>query len=148
SISSTDLEAQVLNQIEVLRSSRVAKAVANAENLMTDQEFLNPPPSFSQRVKSLVGLGPSQSPVMAEATLDEVAGMLRSNVQVDRMGRSSLIRVAYEAPTPELAQRIAQAYAEALLQDQLNAELEATGAAADWLQQRLAEIGESQRQAI
>jgi succinoglycan biosynthesis transport protein ExoP len=148
SISSTDLEAQVLNQIEVLRSSRVAKAVANAENLMTDQEFLNPPPSFSQRVKSLVGLGPSQSPVMAEATLDEVAGMLRSNVQVDRMGRSSLIRVAYEAPTPELAQRIAQAYAEALLQDQLNAELEATSAAADWLQQRLAEIGESQRQAI
>jgi len=148
SISSTDLEAQVLNQIEVLRSSRVAKAVANAENLMTDQVFLNPPPSFSQRVKSLVGLGPSQSPVMAEATLDEVAGMLRSNVQVDRMGRSSLIRVAYEAPTPELAQRIAQAYAEALLQDQLNAELEATSAAADWLQQRLAEIGESQRQAI
>jgi len=31
--SATDLEAQVLNQIEVLRSSRVAKAVAEAENL-------------------------------------------------------------------------------------------------------------------
>ncbi|KKB75813.1 hypothetical protein VW35_18765 [Devosia soli] len=146
--SATDLEARVLNQIEVLRSSRVAKAVAQAENLMTDQEFLNPPPSFSERVKSLIGMGPAQRPSMLEASLDEVAGMLRANVQVERMGRSSIIRVGYEAATPELAQRIAQAYAEALLQDQLNAELEATGAAADWLQQRLAEIGENQRQAI
>ncbi|MGB3027020.1 Wzz/FepE/Etk N-terminal domain-containing protein [Paradevosia shaoguanensis] len=145
--SSTDLEAQVLNQVEVLRSSRVAKAVANAENLMTDQEFLNPPPSFTQRVKSLVGMGPPARADTLQATLDEVVGMLRSNVQVDRMGRSSIIRVGYEAATPELAQRIARAYAEALLQDQLNAELEATSAAADWLQQRLAEIGESQRQA-
>lgn len=145
--SSADMEAQVLNQIEVLRSSRVAKAVAEAQNLMTDQEFLNPPPSFSQRVKGLVGLGGAARPAQLQASLDEVVGMLRANVQVDRMGRSSIIRVGYEAATPELAQRIANAYAHALLQDGLNAELEATSAAADWLQQRLAEIGESQRQA-
>lgn len=145
--SSVDMEAQVLNQIEVLRSSRVAAAVARAENLMTDQEFLNPPPSFSQRVRGLVPFLSSPRPVDAEASLEEVVGMLRSNVQVDRMGRSSIIRIGYEAATPQLAQRIAQAYADALLQDQLNAELEATSAAADWLQQRLAEIGESQRNA-
>lgn len=145
--SSTELEAQVLNQIEVLRSSRVAKTVAETENLMQDQQFLNPPTSFTQRVKSLVGLGGAPRPATLEASVDEVVGMLRANVQVDRMGRSSIIRVGYEAAVPELAQRIAAAYASALLQDQLNAELEATRAAADWLQQRLAEIGESQRQA-
>lgn len=145
--SSVDMEAQVLNQIEVLRSSRVAAAVARAQNLMTDQEFLNPPPSFTQRVRSLIPFLNSPRPVNAQASLEEVVGMLRANVQVDRMGRSSIIRIGYEAATPELAQRIAQAYADALLQDQLNAELEATSAAADWLQQRLAEIGESQRNA-
>ncbi|SMQ76020.1 succinoglycan biosynthesis transport protein ExoP [Devosia lucknowensis] len=145
--SATDLEAQVLNQIEVLRSSRVAKTVAEAEGLTKDQDFLNPPPSFSQRVKSLVGLGPAPQADQLEASLDQVVGMLRANVQVERMGRSSIIRVGYEAAEPELAQRIASAYATALVQDQLNAELEATSAAADWLQQRLAEIGESQRQA-
>jgi succinoglycan biosynthesis transport protein ExoP len=145
--SSVDLEAQVLNQIEVLRSSRVATAVAKAENLMTDQEFLNPPPSFSQRVRGLLPFGRASRPADLEASLDEVVGMLRANVQVDRMGRSSIIRVGYEAATPELAQRIASAYAHALLEDQLNAELEATSAASDWLQQRLAEIGESQRTA-
>lgn len=145
--SSVELEAQVLNQIEVLRSSRVATAVAQAENLMTDQEFLNPPPSFTQRLRGLLPFGQAGRPETLEASLDEVVGMLRANVQVDRMGRSSIIRIGYEAGTPELAQRIAQAYGEALLQDQLNAELEATSAAADWLQLRLAEIGESQRDA-
>ncbi len=145
--NSVDMEAQVLNQIEVLRSSRVATAVAEAENLMTDQEFLNPPPSFSQRVRGLLPFGNAARPADLEASLDEVVGMLRANVQVDRMGRSSIIRVGYEAANPELAQRIARAYAHALLEDQLNAELEATSAASDWLQQRLAEIGESQRTA-
>ncbi|KKC33808.1 GNVR domain-containing protein [Devosia psychrophila] len=145
--SSVDMEAQVLNEIEVLRSSRVATAVAQAENLMTDQDFLNPPPSFSQRVRGLIPFGRGERAPDLEAGLDEVVAMLRANVQVDRMGRSSIIRVGYEAATPELAQRIAQAYAEALLQDQLNAELEATSAASDWLQQRLAELGENQRTA-
>ena len=145
--SSVDMEAQVLNQIEVLRSSRVATAVAQAENLMTDEDFLNPPPSFSQRVRGLIPFGQSERATDLEAGLDEVVGMLRANVQVDRMGRSSIIRVGYEAATPELAQRIARAYADALLQDQLNAELEATSAASDWLQQRLAELGENQRTA-
>ncbi|HTO27237.1 MAG TPA: Wzz/FepE/Etk N-terminal domain-containing protein, partial [Devosia sp.] len=145
--SSVDMEAQVLNQIEVLRSSRVATAVAETENLMADQEFLNPPPSFSQRVRGLLPFGNGSRSADLEASLDEVVGMLRANVQVDRMGRSSIIRVGYEAATPELAQRIARAYAQALLEDQLNAELEATSAASDWLLQRLAEIGESQRTA-
>jgi succinoglycan biosynthesis transport protein ExoP len=145
--SSVDVEAQVLNQIEVLRSSRVAKAVAETEGLMTDQDFLNPPPSFTQRLRGFLPFGQAERPNALKASLAEVVGMLRANVQVDRMGRSSIIRVGYEAATPELAQRIARAYAEALLQDQLNAELEATSAAADWLQLRLTEIGESQRNA-
>ena len=154
-VSSVDLEAQVLNQIEVLRSSRIAMAVAEAENLMTDREFLNPPPSFTGRLRGLLsgllspftggGAAPEAAP--PQATLEEVAGMLRANVQVDRMSRSSIIRVSYEASSPELAQRIARAYGEAVRQDQLNADLDATKAASDWLQQRLTEIGESQREA-
>jgi succinoglycan biosynthesis transport protein ExoP len=154
-VSSVDLEAQVLNQIEVLRSSRIAMAVAEAENLMTDREFLNPPPSFTGRLRGLLsgllspitggGAAPAAAP--PQATLEEVAGMLRANVQVDRMSRSSIIRVSYEASSPELAQRIARAYGEAVRQDQLNADLDATKAASDWLQQRLTEIGESQREA-
>ncbi|GLQ57969.1 AAA family ATPase [Devosia nitrariae] len=152
--SALDLEAEILNQIEVLKSSRIASAVAGAENLMTDEEFLNPPPSFTQRIRgTLLGLlspllGPAEAePRALEATVQETAGALRAGVVVERVGRSAVIRVAYEAPSPELAHRIANAYAEAFVQDQLNADLEATRQATDWLQGRLAELGESQRQA-
>lgn len=155
SVSAVELESQVLNQIEVLRSSRIATAVAEAENLTTDAEFLSPPPSFTGRLRGFVtgllspilGRNNATDAAPKQATVDEVAGMLRSNVQVDRMGRSSIIRVGYEAASPELAQRIARAYANAVVQDQLNADLDATRASADWLQQRLAEIGASQREA-
>jgi len=149
-----DLESEVLNQIEVLKSSRIAAAVAQAENLMTDEEFLNPPPSFTRRIKEAVTgllspiLGPGEDEAPAsEATVEEAAGALRSNVIVERVGRSAVIRVAYEATSPELAHRIANAYAQAFVQDQLNADLDATRQATDWLQGRLTEIGESQRQA-
>ncbi len=154
-VSAVDLESQVLNQIEVLRSSRIAMAVAEAEHLTTDAEFLNPPPSFTGRVRAMFRgllspfIGPDAVAEAAppQASLDEVAGMLRANIQVDRMSRSSIIRISYEASSPELAQRIARAYANAVVQDQLNADLDATKAAADWLQQRLTEIGASQREA-
>lgn len=152
--SALDLEAEILNQIEVLKSSRIASAVAEAENLMTDDAFLNPPPSFTRRIRqALFGLlspilGPAEAePRALEATVQETAGALRAGVTVERVGRSAVIRVAYEASSPELAHRIANAYAEAFVQDQLNADLEATRQATDWLQGRLAELGESQRQA-
>jgi succinoglycan biosynthesis transport protein ExoP len=155
SVSAVELESQVLNQIEVLRSSRIAMAVAEAEHLTTDAEFLNPPPSFTGRLRGMVssllspfrGHGDTVNVAPPKASIDDVAGMLRANVQVERMGRSSIIRVSYEASSPELAQRIARAYGTAVLQDQLNADLDATKAAGDWMQQRLSEIGASQRDA-
>jgi succinoglycan biosynthesis transport protein ExoP len=155
SVSAVDLESQVLNQIEVLHSSRIAMAVAQAEHLTTDPQFLNPPPSFTGRLRAMFGgllspfIGPDAIAAAPppQASLDDVAGMLRANVQVDRMSRSSIIRISYEASSPELAQRIARAYGNAVVQDQLNADLDATKAAADWLQQRLTEIGASQRDA-
>ncbi|WP_375450181.1 AAA family ATPase [uncultured Devosia sp.] len=152
--SAMDLEAEILNQIEVLKSSRIAQVVAQSENLMTDREFLNPPRSASARVKAMfMGLlAPFRGPVAPdaaapEASLDQAAGALRADIQVDRVGRSSVIRLGFESFSPELANRIAKAYSVAFVQDQLNADLEATRQATDWLQQRLAELGESQRQA-
>jgi succinoglycan biosynthesis transport protein ExoP len=155
SVSAVDLEAQVLNQIEVLRSSRIAMSVAQAEHLTTDAEFLSPPPSFTGRIRGafrsllspFIGGSAVVNAPPPQASIDDVAGMLRANVQVDRMGRSSIIRVSYEAASPELAQRIARAYGNAVVQDQLNADLDATKAAGDWMQQRLTEIGASQREA-
>ena len=147
----TDLENEVLNQMEVVKSGRIARAVVVAEKLNSNAEFLNPPASFTQRIigplLKLIGrAGPPAAPVTSLG-VDETARLLARDVHVDRVGRSSVISVGYEAPTPQLAKQIASGYADAFEQDQLNADLEANRNAADWLQQRLSELAESQRQA-
>jgi len=60
--STVVLEAEVLNQTEVLRSSRIARAVVEAEHLDTDPDFLNPPPSFSQSRRSALNSVSSTMP--------------------------------------------------------------------------------------
>lgn len=153
---SSELESEILNQTEILRSTRVARVVAQAEGLATDIDFLNPPPSFFSQVTSLITLpistlfgGPdgSETRVLTEISVDSAATRLSNGIFVSRVGRSSVIRLGYQSHSPDLAYRIVNAYTQAFLQDQLNADLEASRDAADWLQQRLGELGESQREA-
>ena len=159
-------ESDVLNQLEVLKSSRIAHAVVTAEHLDTDPAFLNPPPgpldnlkaglknalhamlpflSKSDSTGAAAGAANAGQPTLSPA--DIAALQLMRNVIVERVGRSSVIQIGYQAGSPELAYRIATAYANAAVRDQLDADLDATRAAADWLQQRLTELGQSQRQA-
>lgn len=156
--SALNLESDVLNQLEILKSSRLARAVAQSENLAADPLFMNPPPSLLDKVRDgaknalmsalpFLKKGGNAAPAAAGDPLDSVVTTLMRNVTAERIGRSSVIEVGYQAATPELAQRIATAYAAAAVRDQLDADLDATKQAADWFQQRLGELGASQRQA-
>jgi succinoglycan biosynthesis transport protein ExoP len=148
-------ETDLFNQMEVLRSTRLANDVAAMENLATDAAFLNPPPSFTGRLVDLAkqGLGmvtgrpPEPDKLYDELPPEIVAGLLRRNVIIERVGRSFVLNLGFRSPDRELAYRIARAYANALVQDKLNTNLDASRTAADWLQQRLAELSVSQQQA-
>jgi succinoglycan biosynthesis transport protein ExoP len=150
-----DMEGQILNQMEVIGSSRLARIVAEKEQLTTDLAFLNPPPTamesartfIGDAVGSVFGRTPVTREVLTQASVDDVVSVLRGGVEVQRVGRSSVIWLAYESHDAELAYRIANAYTAAFVQDQLNADLEVTREAADWLRERLAELGSSQLEA-
>ncbi|HZY49679.1 MAG TPA: Wzz/FepE/Etk N-terminal domain-containing protein [Devosia sp.] len=145
--STVVLEAEVLNQTEVLRSSRIARAVVEAEHLDTDPDFLNPPPSFGGKLSGLVfGLLGRGAPAAVTSVPVEIATQIvMKGVVVDRVGRSSVLGVGFVASTPELAYRIANAYGQAFIKEQLNTD--ATTQAATWLQQQLTQLGENRRQA-
>lgn len=148
-------ESEILNQIEVLRSRRLAETVAKSERLGINPAFVNPPLSFMQRnilmVRMLVGaIVPWLRPTGDTPNFmsdESAAGLLRSSIMVERSGRSSVVNLGFRWSDPDLAHRIANAYANAFVQDSLNANLEASQQAADWLQQRLLELGTSQRDA-
>ena len=61
------------------------------------------------------------------------AAILQGNLDAERVGRS-FITLSYKSEDPQLAGRIARAYANAYLSDQLDANFEATKRATIWLQ--------------
>jgi succinoglycan biosynthesis transport protein ExoP len=77
---------------------------------------------------------------MDEARLHHAAEALRSGMEVHRVPRTMVIQISYTSRHAEKAARLANAFAEAYLADQLNAKIEATKRASHWLEERMAEL--------
>lgn len=141
------IESELSNQSELLRSSRVARSVVEAEGLNTDVTFLNPPPSFTGRLRQIV-LGPfggGERRQLTEISVEDATEYLKGGLVVGRVGRSSVLSVGYMSHSPELAQRIASAYAQAFTREQLNGDI--ASQATSWLQDQLVQLSASRRQA-
>jgi polysaccharide biosynthesis transport protein len=143
-------DAIILSQIAILKSSELAAKVVDREKLTENEAFMNPPRSLVSRIKgvarSLMGGGESDLSGPA-AKRGYAAALLQQNLYVERQGRSFVIDLRYTSSDAVLAGRIARAYADAYLADQLDANFDATQRAVVWLQERLAELRESSQKA-
>lgn len=144
-------DAAILSQIEILKSTRLALAVVDKERLTSNEQFMQPQPSMLRRIVGTIrsALGVFRSASTGEASergpdpdslRNYAAYLLQRDLWVERVGRSYVINLAYQAPDPVLAQRITQAYASAYLSDQLDANFDATERTTLWLQGRLQEL--------
>ncbi|AZO56763.1 MAG: polysaccharide biosynthesis tyrosine autokinase [Mesorhizobium sp.] len=161
-------DSAILSQIEILTSTRLAAVVVDKLKLDQNEAFMNPPQSaLAQGVGMIRGLIQyvRPSPVMpgvgdiskldpaardaliAASGRDYAILKLQNEIQADRVGRSYVIALGYQATDPALAKAITKAYADAYLADQLDASFDATERAAVWLQGRLTELRESSQQA-
>ncbi|BCH23919.1 chain-length determining protein [Mesorhizobium sp. L-8-10] len=146
-------DAAILSQIEILKSTRLALVVVDKERLTANEQFMSPPPSLAGRIvgtiRSLlavfrpsdpVGEGGQPSQPATDGKRDYAAQLLQRNLWVERAGRSYVINLSYRSNDPELARRITQAYADAYLSDQLDANFDATERTTLWLKGRLDEL--------
>lgn len=144
-------DAAILSQIEILKSTRLALAVVDKERLTENEQFMQPQPSMLRRIvgtiRSVLGVfrststgGTSEGGPDPDSLRNYAAYLLQRDLWVERVGRSYVINLAYQAPDPVLAQRITQAYASAYLSDQLDANFDATERTTLWLQGRLQEL--------
>ncbi|TPM36172.1 polysaccharide biosynthesis tyrosine autokinase [Mesorhizobium sp. B2-3-4] len=161
-------DSAILSQIEILTSTRLAAVVVDKLKLDQNDAFMNPPQSaLAQGVGLIRGLIQyvRPSPVMpgvgdiskldpaardaliATSRRDYAILKLQNEIRADRVGRSYVIALGYQATDPGLATAITKAYADAYLADQLDASFDATERAAVWLQGRLTELRESSQQA-
>lgn len=124
--------AQIESQLEILRSEKIALAVI-------DQLKLQDVPEFSQPQKS-IWLFARESADDSDARERVALHRFQSNLYVRRIGVSYAIEILYGAQSPELAAKIANAIAEAYIQEQFSARAQAARRSNNWLEQRINEL--------
>jgi len=132
-------EAAVESEIETTKSEKVAIAVSHQLRLTEDPEFVGTDNSLTPRIFSLLRLGVSPGLTDQERTR-RVLAVLKDNLRVTRLGRSYIEQIAYTSLDREKAARIANAFADAYIEDQMGAKFETTRRASVWLEERMAEL--------
>lgn len=144
-------DTSLLNEIQVLRSLRLAEEVTRRLSLHETQVFLNPPESLARSILSaaldavqgLIGADPETPPLpesSEDAAIKSAALILQRDVGIDRIGQSFTIDISYVGPEPALATAIVNTYAESYLADHLNANMEVTARMSEWMQARIDEL--------
>ncbi|WP_208347745.1 polysaccharide biosynthesis tyrosine autokinase [Pseudaestuariivita rosea] len=155
-------DAGIQNEIHIMRSAPIARQVVADLALYEDQVFLNPPSSAIGStiggLRSMIGAmipdRASSGPVIEFSDAqrqafvsDKITQHLRKSIRIGRVGQSYVLSVGYVSHDPNLAANVANAFAQAYLDDQLNANLEATERTISWMQDQLAELAVSSQQA-
>jgi exopolysaccharide transport family protein len=134
-------DASVESEMETTKSEKVAMNVIDRLNLREDPEFARSGPGrLSRLIAFLTFSTPKPRTVsQAEATRNAL-DTLKSNLRVTRLGRSYFEQISYTSLDPQKASTIANAIADAYIEDQLQAKFEATRRASVWLEQRIEEL--------
>jgi len=129
------------SQIGVLRSQSVAAYVVKQLRLAEDPDFIQSAPGWLDRVRARLGW--EVPPPPADAAKAAIAvDVLRSQLDVRRVGQSYMMNIAFHSANQEQAVKIANAMIDGYIYDQLNAKYQANRRASDWLQERLQNLRE------
>ncbi|MBV9407020.1 MAG: AAA family ATPase, partial [Acidobacteriaceae bacterium] len=143
--------ATVDTQIEILNSENIALSVVKQLHLDQDPEFIYPHVGVSATVLgfilSFVPSGPTPGVPAAPASNEfrhqrTALGTLQSHMSVKRIGLTYAIGIDFESLNPDRASAVANAVANAYVDDVLEAKYETTRRAVSWLQDRLKELRE------
>lgn len=133
--------AQVESQTEILRSENIASAVVKNLDLVNDPEFVGSSGGFLGAIFGAI-FGQSVSDKVAsefEVTRSAIRSF-ESRLAIKRIGLSYVIQISFWSYSPERAAQIANAVADAYINDQLEAKYQATRRASVWLQDRIREL--------
>src|SRR5450755_4538133 len=134
-------DASVESEIETTKSEKVALMVIRRLQLTEDPEFVGAGRGLKRRLLSLLNLVPAVDPEPSkELTMRRVLATVKDNLRVIRLGRSYLEQISFTSLDPDKAAKIANAFAEAYIEDQLLAKFDATRRASVWLEQRIGEL--------
>jgi succinoglycan biosynthesis transport protein ExoP len=133
-------DASVESEIETTKSEKVVESVIRRLQLTKDAEFVGSGSGLGRRIFSLFKLAAPQQEPSNDELMSRVVSAVKDNLRVTRLGRSYIEQIAFTSLDREKAARIANAFADAYIEDQLQAKFEATRRASAWLEQRIGEL--------
>jgi succinoglycan biosynthesis transport protein ExoP len=133
-------DASVDSEIETTKSERVASLVISRLHLLEDPEFIEAGSSLKRHIFSLLRLTKESEELSKDQLMRRVLSILKDNLGVVRLGRSYIEQISYTSLDRDKAASIANAFADAYIEDQLQAKFEATRRASAWLEQRIGEL--------
>lgn len=133
-------------QLQIVKSRATAVAAINQLKLIDDPDFkASSPwlPSILRRIRSQGATPPddSQSDTPNQPSEAVVAAFL-NRLSVGRIGLSHVIEVSFTSSNAARAAEVANAVANAYINDQLSAKFEAARVSTSWLQERLRKLGD------
>lgn len=131
--------AQVESQIAVLRSERIATMVIGKLDLMNAPDF-QPRSSVLGQIMGLFRSEKAPGPLSKLEAERRTIETFAEGLDVRRAGLSYAMDVSFSSPNPARAAEIANATAEAYIEDQLAARSQAARVGGDWLEQRTLEL--------
>lgn len=153
---------QIESQLALLRSEQIAELVVKRHNLVDDPELGGRVPSWSlfrwwtdpattpaasatatasgkPAIAPIASGAAPDKPVDSERMLAAMAG-LQARMDVRRHGLSYAIDITYTSTDPAMAARMANAIADAYVEDRLRTRAHAARQGSEWLEERIAEI--------
>lgn len=133
--------AQIESQIAVLRSEPVALAVVRRLDLLSDPAFMASEPAASgSDAKPSAATAPasdSQQTRSEEEKLTAAASRVQGGLGIRRLGFAYVLEISYTAADPAFAARLANAYMQAYIDDQISMRSETAREGSEWLEKRI-----------
>jgi polysaccharide biosynthesis transport protein len=134
-------DASVESEIEAVQSESVILSVIRRLRLNEDPEFIGIDPGLIQRFFPFLKPAPTVALERSNEQLTRQAiETLKRNLEVIRLGHSYIEQISFTSLDRDKAANIANAFADAYMEDQLQAKFEATRRANLWLERRIAEL--------
>ena len=138
-------------EVEILKSRHLTERVVDGLNLANDPEFnadLATPGPVQLALGGIAAIfgarpdegGGDRDPVDMQRTKEAAIEAVRDRLTIRRVGLTYVMNVSFASEDPAKAARIANAYVERYLLEQLETKFDATRQANEWLNVRLGEL--------
>lgn len=132
----TQADEYFLTQFEILKSRQLAERTVRRLDLINHPHF-NPQDTGGFSFRSLIPGGESLATPTQDEIIIELTNKFMEQLTISPVRKTQLVKISFDSLSPELSAAAANAMADVYIESYLEAKLEVTRKAADWLGGRL-----------